>query len=92
MWGKTMLEVSNAGRVRYDGKMCKLEKHRKRTRVWYRGKRYDVIKLMRRVIYGPSGKPDWSPTARAYGYGWTPPLKWELWFDVSKMMLSDVEN
>ena len=44
------LEVSTAGRVRYLGKLLKVERHGKHGRVWLKGKRHDVAQLMRRVV------------------------------------------
>ena len=60
-----------------------MERHGRHGRFKHKGKRYDVAKLVRRVIHGPSGRPDWTarqvfPRGSAY----------ELWFEVSSNTLA----
>ena len=55
-----MLEVSTHGRVRSDGKLLCKERHGQFGRVKWKGKRYDVARVVRRAVHGPSGKPDWT--------------------------------
>lgn len=78
-----MIEVSCNGRVRVDGIPMRVESHGKRRRFKYKGRKVDVVALVRRVIHGPSGRPDWTneqvfPRERP---------EFEMWFPVSEFLV-----
>ena len=79
---KPTLEVSTHGRVRFDGKLLCKESNGKFGRVKWKGKRYDVARVVRRAVHGPSGKPDWTDRVL---FPRTTDWRFELWFPVSRL-------
>ena len=68
-----MLEVSTHGRVRIDGKLLCKERHGTFGRVKWKGKRYDVARVVRRAVARQVGRAARMGATRVEGGVTAPP-------------------